>query len=68
MSEYRPRPVDRFDWGIFAMTRIEALVRGCCIRCASHLDIESLSEPDACEWRISALCPGCYAEIALVEE
>jgi hypothetical protein len=42
-------------WG---MTRAEAWVRLCCVRCKAT--IAAMDRKDSREWAISALCPDCY--------
>ncbi len=50
----------------FAMTREAAARQMCCVRCALPVSV-AWSKEDCDEWRISFLCPACYAAI-MVEE
>lgn len=58
------RPVDLFTPPAgFAHGRVRALVLGCCARCGGDVNPCALAPEDAREYRISALCPVCFAWI-----
>lgn len=56
------RPVDRLEQPEgFQFSRLEALVLGLCCRCGQRPHL--FNPADLAEYRISAMCPECWAEI-----
>lgn len=64
----RSRPVDGFRPSGFRFDRITALNLGCCTRCGCDVTLIRLSDIDAREYAISALCPQCYFDITGPED
>ena len=59
--------VDRLARRLYGWTPARARELGCCIRCLLTVGPAALSDVDAHEYALSALCPACF-DLATREE